>query len=122
MPLTIEDLKPKPFKITVKGVDLMCQPLRLSHALIIAKIGDVFADPKLATKESIQSAEKDIDEIIAELIPELAGISLDMGSILAIITQLGSHNEPSDNAELNERGVNLNPDPKATPIIPETIG
>ncbi len=41
---TIEDLKPKPFKIVVKGVTLDSKPLRLSHALTIAKIGNVFQD------------------------------------------------------------------------------
>jgi len=35
---TIADLQPKPFTVTVGGVELKCKPLRLSHALILSKM------------------------------------------------------------------------------------
>ena len=112
MALTIDDLKPKDFKINVKGVELACKPLRLSHALIVAKLGDVFQNPKNYNNEEIRKAETDIDELISELVPELKGIQLDTMTMLDVITQLTDSNDPSENKELKEKGVSFESDPK----------
>lgn len=116
MGLTIEDLKPKSFKITVKGVELECSPLRLSHALTVAKLGEVFQNSKDATKAQIAQAEVDMDEVISELIPELKGINLDISSVIEIITLMMETIQPSDNKELDEQGVDISNDPKAPKI------
>lgn len=112
MSVSIEDLKPKSFTITVKGVELECQPLRLSDALIISKVGKVFENPTDVSNEKIAEAEQDMDNVISKLIPELKDVQLDMGSTLEVITQLMSNVEPTDNKELREKGVTFG-DPKA---------
>lgn len=112
MALSIDDLKPKDFKINVKGIELTCKPLRLSHALIVAKLGDVFQNPKNYNNEEIRKAETDIDELISELVPELKGIQLDTMTMLDVITQLTDSNDPSENKELKEKGVSFESDPK----------
>ena len=90
MSLTIEDLKPKPFNFKVKGVDVECKPPRLSHALAITKIGNIFQNPKDYSKQDIQQAERELDEIIGELIPELREVKLDIGTSMTIITEIMS--------------------------------
>lgn len=111
--MSIEDLQPKSFTVNIKGVELTCKPLRLSHTLIVAKIGDVFQNLNIIDKEQIKQAEKDMDEVVAELIPELKDIQLDMQSTIDLITQMMEQVEPSDNKELNAKGVKFNTDPKA---------
>lgn len=114
MALSIDDLKPKKFKITLDGVELLCSPLRLSHALIVAKIGDVLQNPKEKTIEEIKQAEKDMDDVICELIPELKGIELDVNSIMSVVMQMTNSNNPSENQELQDKGVSFDSeDPKA---------
>lgn len=110
MGLTVEDLKPKSFTVTIKDVELQCKPLRLSHALVVAKIGNVFQDAAKATKPEIKQAEKDMDELVAELIPELMGTELDMSATMELIQQLMDNIAPSDNKELAEKGVKFNTD------------
>lgn len=112
MSLTIDDLKPKNFKVVVKGVELESRPLRLSHALSIAKIGNVFQDTKNATRDEIKQAEVEMDDVVSELIPELAGVQLDMGATMQLIEQLMEHIEPADNKELKDKGVKFSSDPK----------
>ena len=112
MSVTIEDLKPKPFTVNIKGLELQCKPLRLSHALIVAKVGNIFQDSK-ASKQEIKQAEVDIDEVIVDLIPELKGIQLDMNLTIELIQQLMEHVEPADNKELKNKGVAFDTDPKA---------
>lgn len=109
---TIEDLKPKKFTVTVKGVELTCSPLRLSHALIVAKVGEVFQSPKDATKAAIVQAQKDMDEVIAELIPEIADIELDMADTIELITQMTANSQPDDNQYLAKAGVEFNAEKK----------
>jgi len=109
---SIEDLRPQKFKVTIRGVDLNCSPLRLSHALIVAKIGDVFQSPKEATKESIIQAQKDMDEVINELIPELEGVELNMTDTIDLITQMTSNTQPEDNQYLNKAGVKFDAEKK----------
>lgn len=110
MGLTVEDLKPKSFTVTIKDVELQCKPLRLSHALVVAKIGNVFQDAAKATKQEIKSVEKDLDELIVELIPELMGTELDMTATTELIQQWMDNIAPSDNKELAEKGVKFNTD------------
>lgn len=116
MSLTVEDLKPKSFTVTVKGVELQCKPLRLSHALTVAKIGNVFQESATASAEQISQAEKDMDAVIAELIPELKGIELDVGAVLELIEQMMKQIQPADNKELTDKGVSFGTDPKAGKI------
>lgn len=110
--LTIEDLKPKSFKVNIKGVELECKPLRMSHTLVISKIGEIFQNIGASSKEQIKQAEADMDEVVADLIPELSGIELDMQSTLDLITEMMAHIQPADNKELNDKGVEFNTDPK----------
>lgn len=113
MGLTIEDLRPKSFKVTIKGVELGCKPPRLSHTLTIAKIGEIFKDTKSAKKEEVKQAEADMDEVIGELIPELKDFNLDMADVLELITQMMEHVKPADNKYLDKAGVKFDANPKA---------
>jgi hypothetical protein len=117
MALTINDLKPQDKTITVRGVEMTCKPLRLSHALILTQIGEIFQNAKDAKVEDIKKAEKNIDDVVTDLIPELAGVQLDISITMDLITQLVTMIEPSDNKELHDKGVKFDSDPKA-----ETIG
>lgn len=112
MPLTIEDLKPKPVKIKLGGVELESKPLRLSHGLVVAKIGNVFQNTDKATREEIKQAEADMDEVIGDLIPELRGIELDMSTTMELIEQLMGSIEPADDKQLKDKGVKFDSDPK----------
>lgn len=112
MALTIEDLKPKNFKINVRGVELESKPLKLSHALIVSKLGAVFSDYAKASSDQILSAEKDWELVVGELIPDLKGISLDLNTTIELIEQLMSSVEPTDTKELNEAGVSFDDSPK----------
>lgn len=114
--LTIDDLKPKNFKITLKGVELESKPLKLSHALMIARLASVFNDVNSASKKQIQDAEKDLEEVIAELVPDLKDVQLDMGLTIELITQLMENIQPEDTKELNEKGVSFDADPKVERI------
>ncbi len=109
---SIEDLKPVKFKVNIRGVELHCLPLRLSHALVVAKIGEVFQDPKGSKTAEIKQAQADMDEVIAELIPELQGVELNMTDTIDLITQLTEANQPTDNQYLKESGVQFE-NPKA---------
>lgn len=123
MGLSINDLQPKKFEIelSVTGetekVIVMCLPLRLSHALIVSKIGDVFKNVGTATSKEIKDAEASVDDVVAELIPELKDIKLDMKNVMELITAMMGQIEPEDNKELSESGVKFDTDPKV-----ETIG
>lgn len=112
MSVSIEDLQPKSFKVTVKGVELTCKPLRLSHALTLSKVGEIFQNTKDATPEEIQSAEKQMDGLVGELIPELKEVQLDVGSILELLGQMMETIQPTDNKELEKNGVKFDTDPK----------
>lgn len=113
MAINLEDLKPKTFKVKIRGNEIDCSPLRLSHALAVAKIGNVFQNPAEYNKEQIKQAEADMDDVIGELMPEIAGIKLDISNTIDVITQMMGQIEPSDNKELREKGVKLTADPKA---------
>ena len=122
MGVTIEDLKPKNFKMKIaikdseEKLEIECKPLRLSHTLTIAKVGNVLQNPDGSTKQKIKEAEQDMDEVISELIPELTGISLDIRTTISIIEQMLETVEPADNKEIREKGVKFDTDPKAPKI------
>lgn len=113
MSVSIDDLQPKPFKVTIKGLELECKPPRLSHTLTLAKLGNIFQNTDKASKQDIVQAETDLDEVIGELIPELKGVNLDMSSTLDLVSQIMENIQPSDNKELEEKGVSFDTDPKA---------
>ena len=112
MGISIEDLIPKTFAVTLKGVELNCQPPRLNHTLLLAKVGRVFENPN-ATNEQIESAQNDVDKVIEELLPELEGNKLDTKATLQFIQQVMEQIQPDDNKELQEKGVKFDSDPKA---------
>lgn len=112
MSVTVDDLKPKNFKVNIKGLELECKPLRLSHTLIIGRTGEVLSDPKSASVADIKEAEKNMDDLFAELIPELKDVQLDTMTIMELITQLVDNSQPSDSKFLEENGVKLDADPK----------
>ena len=116
MALTIQDLQPKDFTVTIKGVEVQCKPPRLSHTLVISKVGEVFQNIKEASRDDIQNAETDFDWVVAELMPELKDIKLDMQSVLDIITQIMSKIQPEESKELAEKGVKFDSDPKVEKI------
>lgn len=111
MSITIEDLRPKSFKVRIKGVELDCKPLRVSHALTVAKMGAIFSDPSKHSKKQIKEAELELDEVVSELMPEL-NFSLDIDNMLELLTQLNESMTPSENKELAEAGVELSKGPK----------
>ena len=113
MSITIDDLRPKNFIISVQGLELDCKPLKMSHALIMAKLGDVFKNPKSATKDDIRQAEADLEEVIGELVPQLKGVELEMSVLMDVMTQMMEHVQPSDNRELKDKGVTFDEGPKA---------
>lgn len=114
--LTIDDLKPKNFKITIKGVELESKPLKLSHGLLIARLSGIFNNLAEAKKEDIKAAEKDLEEVISELIPDLKDVPLDMSMTVELISQLMDAAQPDDNKELSDKGVSFDADPKAERI------
>jgi len=116
MALTIEDLKPKSFTVNIKGVEVNCKTPRLSHILVISKVGESFQNISDLKREQIQQAEKDFDWVVAELIPELKDIPLDMQSVIDLITQIMEKIQPEESKELYDKGVKFDTDPKAEKI------
>lgn len=112
MSITANDLSAQPFTIVIRGHTLTSNPVKIRHALIMAKLGSVFNNLTDATEDDIEKADKKFAEIIEELIPELKGIDLDMQTTVDILGELMSSMEPSDNKELREAGVTFD-DPKA---------
>lgn len=113
MALDIKDLQPKPFEVSVKGQTTECKPPRLSHIFILSKVGNLFQNTDTASSADVKQAEKDLDEVFGELIPELKGVSLDMQPTLDLITQIMENVNPSENKEMDSQGVKLDSDPKA---------
>lgn len=122
----MNDLQPKSFKVTIKGQEFDCSPLRLSHRLILGRVQPLFnaaqdiAEGKkveLSSEEMI-ALEKDLDTLIGSLIPALNGVTLDILDIVDLISQMMNSMLPEDSKELKEAKVEVNKDLKA----PETIG
>lgn len=111
--MTIEDLTPTPFNITIKGVEVECQPLRLSHALKITRMANVFENPAKASDADLERAETDMDKLVGDLIKDLKGVKLDVQTTIDLLGQLMTHIMPSENKELEELGVKVDSDPKA---------
>lgn len=116
MALTIEDLKPKSFTVNIRGVEVSCKTPRLSHILVISKVGESFQNISDLKREQIQEAEKDFDWVVAELMPELKDVELDMQSVIDVITQIMEKIQPEESKELSDKGVKFDTDPKAEKI------
>jgi len=116
MALTIQDLQPKDFKINVKGIEVNCKPPRLSHMLLLSKIGETFSNIKDADREKIEEADADFSYVVESLVPELKDIQLDVQTIIDIITQIMEQVTPDENKELAEKGVTFDADPKAEKV------
>lgn len=113
MSASIQDLQPKEFDITIKGVKLRCKPLRVSHALVVTKLGDIFSNPKDYNTKQIRQAQADLDEVIGDLVPELKGIELGYEETAELIGQMMDGTQPEDDAKLKEAGVEFEvSDPK----------
>ncbi len=113
MSLSIDDLRPKPFKVVIKGVELECQPLRLSHALAISRIGELMQNSAKHSMDDIRVSEKELDTIISELIPELGDINLELSAVMQLFEQMMDHIQPVEDQELKKNNVKLDSDPKA---------
>ena len=107
MGATIDDLSPKSFKIKIKGVELKCNPPRLSDALILAKTGDILENPQNYKSDDIRQAESDISDVIIRLIPEVKGRELGIDSLIEILGEIMQHIEPDDNKELKDNKVEI---------------
>ena len=116
MALTIADLQPKDFKINIKGVELNCKAPKLSHMLVLSKVGELFQNIKEAKREDILAAQGDFDWVVSELIPELNETQLDMQSSIDLITQVMAQVQPQESKELAEKGVSFDTDPKAEKV------
>lgn len=109
---SLDDLRPKSFQVEVRGVKLNCKPLRLSHGLLVGKLGEAFQDTSKLTKQEIKQIQSDVDELVIELIPDLKDVELNMADTVELLSQLTDGIQPSDNEYLEKAGVNFN-DPKA---------
>jgi hypothetical protein len=120
MAIQINDLQPKnfPIELTVNGevITVQCKPLRLSQALMVSKIGNIFQSVETATKDELVQAETDMNEVIKQAIPELAEIDLDMALTMQIIQGMMNSITPGEQAELNANGVSFDTNPKAEKI------
>lgn len=116
MALTINDLQPKDFTITVKGLQLTCKPPRLSHILVISKVGEAFDNINNLDRQKIEAVTADFDWVVEQLVPELKGIQLDMQDSVDILTQIMEQVTPDENQELKDKGVSFDADPKVEKI------
>lgn len=116
MALNIDDLQPKPFEVKIKDQTTNCKPPKLSHIFILSKLGNIFQNPNDFSSADIKQAERDLEDVFGELIPELKGTSLDMQLNIELITQIMDKINPSETKELDEKGVKFNSDPKAERI------
>ncbi len=118
--MSASDLQPKQFKIKVKGNEFTCNPLRLSHRLILGRVQPLFTaanDVATGQKVAINSAEiieleNDLDVLIGSLIPELKNVSLDILDITEIISQMMDSMLTDDAKELKNAKVEVSGDLK----------
>ena len=123
--MSANDLQPKQFRVKVKGNEFNCQPLRLSHRLIMGRIqplfnaaNDIATGNKVELKASeILELESDLDALIGSLVPELKNINLDIMDIADLLSQMMESMLPDDAKELKEAKVEASENPKE-----ETIG
>jgi hypothetical protein len=116
MALTIEDLRPKNFTINIQGVELECKPPRLSHILVISKVGEAFNNIKDLDAKQIEQTQKDFDWVLNELLVGLNGIELGMQDSIDVLTQIMQEVSPEETKELEAKGVSFGTDPKAEKI------
>lgn len=112
MALTIADLQPKEFKVIVKGVEVTCKPPKLSHMLVLSKVGNLFQNINDSNRQQILEAQEDFNWVVAELIPELKDTELDMQATIDLISEIMKQIQPEESKELAERGVKIDTDPK----------
>lgn len=113
MALNVSDLQPKPFTVTLGEQTTECAPLKLRHIFILNKLGTVFQSPEGATREQIEEAEADFNYVVADLIPELKDVNLPIDMMMDLITQMMTTVNPSENKELEAKGVSFDTNPKA---------
>lgn len=116
MSVDVSDLIPKTFKVKLGEHEFDCFPPRMSHSLIISKMGDVIDNQSKYTAKDVQQLEADLDNVIGELIPDLKGVKLSMEHTMSVIEQMALNVEPADNKELRDNGVKFDGDPKAPTI------
>lgn len=116
MSLSVSDLIPKDFKITIKGVEVTSKPPKLAHMLVLSKVGNLFQNINEAKRDDILSAQEDFDWVVTELIPELKDVELDMQASIDLITEIMKQVQPEENKELAEMGVKFDTDPKAEKV------
>ena len=120
MSIASNDLQPKPFNINIKGNDYKCNPLRMSHRIIIAKISPLFAQFEIIANgqeiemstEKIFELEKELDLLINNLIPELKNIELNIEDLANLIGLLMDSILPQESQDLKDAKVEVNNDPK----------
>jgi hypothetical protein len=116
MALTVADLQPKEFKLTIKGVEITSRPPKLSHMLVLSKVGNLFQNINDAKREDILTAQEDFNWVVDELIPELKGTELDMQSSIDLITEIMKQVQPEENIQLAEQNVKFDTDPKVPKV------
>lgn len=113
MPVTIDDLKPKTFTVTIKGLELTCKPPRMAQVLSFSKFADVLQNPKDYSTQDFKQTEKDLDVLIGELIPELKDVELGLSAVMDLLEQIMDNVQPDDNQELKKNNIQVDSDPKA---------
>jgi len=108
MSVNIEDLQPKSFKVSIKGQEVDCKPPKLSHLLLVTKLGKVFENAQSANREQIVEAEKDFEFVIGELMPELDGLVMDPGMVTEVLTQIMEQVMPEETKALKEHNIEVN--------------
>ena len=124
--MTANDLQPKPFNIKVQDKEYLCKPIRMSHRLILARLTPFFkqfenagnGEPIDLTAQQLLEFEAELNVLISDLIPALAGLTIEMDDIAEILSQIMNNILPDESKELKEAKVEVQNDPKA----PEKIG
>jgi len=104
---SVEDLQPKPFTVTIKGMEYESKPLRLSHALMVSKIGAIFNDVRNSNLKETKQAETDLDLIIADLIPDIKDAHLDLLTVMDLLAQLMDSVQPTEQQELEDNNIEI---------------
>lgn len=113
MSLTIEDLQPNKFTITLDGLELEADQPELYQIVQLQKLGYVFQNPQDHSKQQIKVASDGAVEVIGELIPQLKDKKIKIKYLLEIIGQLIAEVQPDDNKYLSDNNVKFDTDPKA---------
>lgn len=110
--MTIDDLVVSETTIKLQGLELKVQPLTIAQMLLVMRVANVFSKPEEHTKEQIIAAEIELNEIINATVPDLEGKRLKSSVIMELLNLLMETIMPQTNAELIEKGVKFNEDPK----------